>query len=112
MSKFTSATSRLSKEDAARLLGDSSGMLLQEDDNEISIGFVDFEVSMFGGRDYECFYILKKENADLFREALAKQYTGDLFEQCTQAFTIKFSCTRFEKFCDDLGIKYILNTYR
>ncbi len=105
------ATDRLEKGDAAKLLGNSSGMILEETEGDITIGYVDFDVSDFGGRDYECFYKLDKRNSELFKSALQKAYSGDLFGMCVQAFSIKFSNGRFESFCAENGIVFVKNTY-
>ncbi len=110
MEKMTFATDRSTKEELA-LLGNSSGLILNEDNNTVSLGYVDYDVSEFGGRDYECFYELDSENAALLRAALQKAFEGDLFDMCVQAFSIKFSNLRFEAFCSENGISYFKKTY-
>ncbi len=93
------------------MLGNSSGIILEETEDFISIGYVDFAVPELGDRDYECFYKLDKKNADLFNAALERVYTGDLFDMCAQAFTFKLSNSQFENFCTENKIEYTKSTY-
>ncbi len=111
MSRTTYATDRINREEANTLLGNSSGIILTENDEGITIGYVDFDVSEFGGRDFECFYKLDPPNAELFVSALKKKYDGDLFDMCVKAFSIKFSSRIFEDFCRSNGISYEKNMY-
>ncbi len=106
-----SAIMKLSKADAKRLLGDSSGLILDEHKDGITIGYVDFDVSEFGGRDYECFYKLDAKNAMALKTALAERRTGTLFNMCAEEFTIKFSNSLFESFCLEYDISYTKSTY-
>ncbi len=105
------AMDRLDREEARKLLGNSSGIILEEKEGTLSIGYVDYDVSWFGGRDYECFYRLDRENAERFQTALKKDYAGDLFEMCVEAFSVKFSNSRFEQFCAGNGITYTKSSY-
>ncbi len=112
MKKTTYASDRLKREDVLKTLGNSSGMILEENGDTVTIGYVDFDVSDFGGRDYECFYELDSENTRAFMASLDGDiYEGDLFDRCVQAFSIKFSNSRFEDFCKEHGIAYNKKTY-
>lgn len=110
--KYTiSAGDRLSREEIKEKLRNSSGLILEEDEGLLTLGYVDFDVSEFGGRDYECFYKLDLRNSELLKSVLQANYQGDLFEQCVKAFTIKFSNGLFEEFCEVNNITYQKNTY-
>ncbi len=111
MKKVIYATDRLEKQDIIKELGNSSGLILEEDDETITIGYIDYDVSEFGDRDYECYYKLDENNTKLFKSYLNDKYDGDLFDKCVQAFSIKFSNTLFEKFCKDYNISYSKHTY-
>ena len=58
----------------------TSGFWTTQKDGKITIEYVDFEVSEFGGRDFEKTYCLDKENAEKFVAELQKQYEGTLDE--------------------------------
>ncbi len=105
------ANDRIKIDDRNNILGNSSGMILSIEDDIISIGYIDYNVSFFGDKDYECFYELDLVNSNLFKEKLSEKYTGDLYDMCVSAFTIKFSNTKFEKFCAENNILYSKNTY-
>ncbi len=105
------ARERLSLEASEKLLKNSSGLILEENEGRLTLGYVDFDVSEFGGRDYECFYSLDVRNSHLLKSILQTKYEGDLFEQCVQAFTITFSNTLFEEFCKANQVSYQKSTY-
>ncbi len=105
------ASDRLSKEEVKKILKNSSGLILKETDGKLTLGYVDFYVPEFGGRDYECFYRLDLQNSNLLKETLKSRDKGDLFEQCVEAFTIKFSNDKFETFCDENSIEYKKTTW-
>ncbi len=111
MKKRMIAMERISAEEVRKELGNSSGIMIEEDDGAVTIGYTDYDVSEFGGRDYECFYTLDKESSERFKSALSKKYTGDLFDMCVQAFTIKFSNSAFESFCKENKLEYEKKMY-
>ncbi|MGN1103565.1 MAG: hypothetical protein ACI4QI_01690, partial [Candidatus Coproplasma sp.] len=65
----------------------TSGLLFtQKDDGSIRVGVVDFEVGEFGGRDWESWYDLNKENADVLFSELKKLHSGDFKQMLIAEF--------------------------
>ena len=91
---------------------DTSGIKVTEkEDGTVELFFVDFGVEEFGGHDYECTYILDKDNATKFRNELSKLYSGTLEEKVISAFTKNFSVSKFNKFCQANGIDFQKTTW-
>ncbi len=106
------ARSRIGREKLAEIiLGNSSGLVVQDKEGRLTLGYVDYEVEEFGGRDYECWYLLDEENSARLKNALESIDEGDLFDKCVKAFTIKFSNNQFENFCQTYGIAFKKSTY-
>ena len=89
----------------------TSGFWIEEKDGGISIGYVDFGVSMFGGGDYEKNYYLNKENSEKLENALKKQYSGTLDEMIEAAFGRGFKDSDFWAFCKENEIEYTSSTW-
>lgn len=89
----------------------TSGFWVTQKDAEISIGYADYGVSMFGGGDFEKTYFLKNENVAKFLAALEKAYTGSLEEMIETAFGKNFSDRVFWDFCKQNGIEYTSTTW-
>jgi hypothetical protein len=88
--------------------GTSGLMFTQDKHGSISIHVVDYGVEEFGGRDWECWYILDKENVDFLTAELKKQYSGTLKEMLQAAFCKRddFLIYEFEWFCREHNIVY------
>ncbi len=89
----------------------TSGVWVNESDNKIQIGYVDYGVSEFGGGDFECTYTLTDEHAIKFRSELAKAFIGPLKEAVRIVFGKNFDDNLFVKFCEKNGIKYSKSTW-
>jgi hypothetical protein len=91
--------------------GTSGFHLTEKKDGSISIFYADYGVSQFDGGDFENTYILNADNTKLFREALAKEYSGTLDEMIEAAFGRSFSDWKFKEFCKENGIRYSNDTW-
>ena len=89
----------------------TSGFWVTQSDEKISIGYEDYGVSQFGGRDFEKTYYLDEENSQKLITALKKEYTGTLSEMIEAAFGKNFSDPTFWDFCQKNGIKYTSSTW-
>lgn len=90
----------------------SSGILLTErKDGSIIVGYVDYEVEFFGGRDYESIYDLNKENADKLRTYFTHLCYPTLKDGLVDKVGKNFSDSEFCKLCDMLGVKFKHNTW-
>lgn len=86
---------------------DTSGLLLEQKANgSIIVGYVDYNVDFFGGRDYERFYMLDRENADKLRAYLAERGFSDLLKGLTAAVGSNFSDEKFRDCCEKANVKY------
>ena len=85
----------------------TSGLLYTKNqDGSIRIEVVDFGVEMFGGHDWESWYDLTKENADLLFTELRKLHKGDFEKMLIAEFGKTFDTLEFEKFCKVHNIAY------
>ena len=84
----------------------TSGFWLTDENGQISIGYEDYGVDMFGGGDFERTYRFDKVNSEKFREALAKEYSGTLEEMVEEAFGRNFADWKFFDFCKRYGIRF------
>lgn len=89
----------------------TSGFWTEENDNKISIGYVDYGVSQFDGGDFEKTYYLDEENSKKFVSTLRKEYQGSLEEMIESAFGREFSDRKFWDFCKNYGIEYSSSTW-
>lgn len=89
----------------------TSGFWLTENDAGISIEYVDYGVSMFGGGDYEKTYYLNRENAEKFKAALKLEYQGSTEQMVEAAFGRGFKDPLFWEFCKKHGIEYTSSTW-
>ena len=89
----------------------TSGFWTTQKDGKITIEYVDFGVSEFGGSDFEKTYCLDKENAEKFVAELQKQYEGTLDEMIESAFGKNFKDPFFWEFCRNHGIEYSSSTW-
>ena len=86
---------------------DTSGILLEEKaDGSIQVGYVDYNVGFFGGRDYESFYNFDKDNADKLRAYLAKLGFSDLLKGLTAVVGVNFDEKKFQALCNDARVIY------
>lgn len=86
---------------------ETSGLLFtQNKDGSVRIEVVDYNVSMYGGGDWESWYELDKNNADKLFAELNKTRKGTFKEVLTQEFGETFDIRRFEEFCREHGIEY------
>ena len=89
----------------------TSGVLVEKKQGRISIGYVDFGVSQFGGGDFEKTYYLDIDNSKKLVCALKKQYKGKLKKMIEEAFGENFSDTKFIEFCKSNEIEYTSSTW-
>ncbi len=89
----------------------TSGALVTESDGKITIEYVDFGVSEFGGGNFEKTYYLDKENSKKFATELKKEYKGSLKEMIEAAFGKNFNDSNFWDFCKKHGIQYSSSTW-
>ena len=86
---------------------DTSGLLLEEiADGSIRVGYVDYCVDFFGGRDFESFYTLDKENADKLRAYLLGRGYPNFQSGLTDIVGEKFSDKKFRDLCAVAGVEY------
>lgn len=84
----------------------TSGVMVTESDGRITIEYVDYGVSEFGGGDFEKSYYLDKKNSKKFVNELKKEYNGSLKEMIVAAFGKNFNDSLFWDFCKKHGIEY------
>ena len=89
----------------------TSGFWVEKKNNKISIGYVDYGVSEFGGMDFEKTYYLDEENSKKFIDALKKEYKGSLKKMIEEAFGSNFCDPEFWDFCEENGIEYTSSTW-
>ena len=89
----------------------TSGFWVEQKNGMISIGYEDYGVSEFGGRDFEKTYYLDEENSRKFEIALEKEYRGSLEEMIEAAFGKNFNDPAFWDFCKKNGIEYSSSTW-
>ncbi len=91
---------------------DTSGLMFtQNEDGSIRVEVVDYDVEFFGGSDWESWYDLTKENADILYNELKKLHTGDFEAMLIAEFGDIFRTDDFESFCEEHGIKYNHGTW-
>ena len=89
----------------------TSGFSVTKKAGRITIEYVDFGVSEFGGGDFEKTYYLDEENSKKLVVALKKEYKGSLDRMIEQAFTRNFSDRLFWEFCKQNNITYSSSTW-
>ena len=89
----------------------TSGVMVTENDGRITIEYVDFGVSEFGGGDFEKSYYLDKKNSEKFVNELKKEYNGTLKEMIEAAFGKNFKDPIFWDFCKKHEIEYSSSTW-
>lgn len=86
---------------------DTSGLLFtQNKDGSIRVEVIDYEVEEFGGHDWESWYDLTKENADILYNELKKLHGGNFKEMLIAEFGKTFKTQEFENFCKEHNIVY------
>ncbi len=89
----------------------TSGFWVTKAKGMITIGYVDYGVSEFGGGDFEKTYYLDKENSKRFVSALKKKHRGSLEKMIEAAFGKGFRDPDFWDFCKENGITYTSSTW-
>ena len=85
----------------------TSGLMCTRYKNgSVRLEVVDYAVDMFGGRDWESWYELDKENAKLLFKELRKSHKGSFEEMLTAEFDKTFDTLQFDKFCKEHNIVY------
>ena len=85
----------------------TSGLLFtKKNDGSIRLEVVDYGVEEFGGHDWESWYELTKENADLLFNELSKLHKGKFEKMLVAEFGKTFNTLEFEKFCNEHNIVY------
>ena len=86
---------------------DTSGILIEEKaDGSIRVGYVDYGVDFFGGRDYESFYDLDSENAQKLRAYFNKLGFPDLLSGLKAVVGENFSDKKFCDCCKEADATY------
>lgn len=86
-------------------------MFTQNDDGSVRLEVVDFGVSEFDGGDWECWYDLDKDNAQLLFNELSKLHKGSFQEMVIAQFGDTFAIPEFVKFCKEHNIEYSHGTW-
>ena len=89
----------------------TSGFWIEESQEALSIGYEDYGVSQFGGGSFECTYTMKNENAEKFKQFLARRYDGTLEQMVEAAFGKNFNDNLFKSFCNSNNIEYTVSTW-
>ncbi len=90
----------------------TSGLLFSQNrDGSIRVEVVDYGVEEFGGHDWESWYDLTKENADILYAELKKIHNGNFKEMLIAEFGENLKTYEFERFCKEHGIKYEHQTW-
>lgn len=85
----------------------TSGLLFtQQNDGSIRVEVVDYGVEEFGGRDWESWYEINKENAEKLYTELSKIHSGTFEEMLVLEFGETFKMPEFEKFCKEHNVEY------
>lgn len=89
----------------------TSGMIFEmQKDGALRVGYEDYGVDFFGGRDFECYYTFEKDMVDALCNALGtnrkklKKVLGDFVGE-------NFDGWKFEEFCAEHNITYSRMTY-
>lgn len=86
---------------------ETSGLLLEENqDGSIRLGYVDYNVSAFGGNDYECFYNINAMDTQKLRTYFKEMGFLDLKEGLIHELGKNFSDQKFYNLCKALKITY------
>lgn len=88
------------------MLETSGVMLTESGDGTVILEIVDYNVSEFGGSDYELRYALNCDEAKKLRRLLKQKHKGTLEKMLVAEFGKNFDALRFEKTCSENGIKY------
>lgn len=91
--------------------GTSGFSLTERDDGSITIEYVDYGVSEFGGCDFEKSYHLDSTNATKLKQVLQTKYKGTLKRMLTTAFGKNFDDRAFWDLCKQHDIEYSSSTW-
>ena len=92
---------------------ETSGVMLTESGyGTVILEIVDYNVSEFGGSDYELRYALNCDEAKKLKRLLKQKHKGTLEEMLVVEFGKNFDALRFEKTCSENGIKYKRTSWR
>ena len=86
--------------------GTSGFGLNEKQDGSISIEYVDYGVSQFGGCEFEKTYTLDSDNTTKLKLALQSTYKGSLRKMIEEAFGRGFDDGNFLTFCKENNIQY------
>lgn len=90
----------------------TSGLLFtMNKDGSIIIEVIDYNVSEFGGNDYENRYDLDKVNAEVLYKELKRIHNGSFEEMLIAEFDNDFNTLNFECFCKIHNIIYSHSTW-
>ncbi|MCI8596606.1 MAG: hypothetical protein HFE35_07350 [Clostridia bacterium] len=92
---------------------ETSGLMVTENnDGTVILEIVDYNVSEFGGSDYELKYALPSGEAEKLKEYLNGKHKGTLEEMLVVEFGKEFNLREFEKMCAENDIKYKRTSWR
>ncbi len=94
------------------MLETSGVMLTESGDGTVILEIVDYNVSEFGGSDYELKYALPSGEAEKLKEYLNGKHKGTLEEMLVVEFGKEFNLREFEKMCAENDIKYKRTSWR
>lgn len=89
----------------------TSGMIFEmRESGTLRVGYEDYDVDFFDGRDFECYYTFEKDMVDALCTALSTDRDG--LEKTLGDFVGEdFDARKFERFCHEKGITYSRMTY-
>ncbi len=88
------------------MLETSGVMLTESGDGTVILEIVDYNVSEFGGSDYELRYALNCDEAKKLKRLLKQKHKGTLEKMLVAEFGKEFNLREFEKMCAENDIKY------
>ena len=94
------------------MLETSGVMLTESGDGTVILEIVDYNVSEFGGSDYELKYALPSGEAEKLKEYLNGKHKCTLEEMLVVEFGKEFNLREFEKMCAENDIKYKRTSWR
>ncbi len=89
----------------------TSGMIFEvRGDGTLRVGYEDYGVDFFGGRDFECYYTFEIDMVDALCKALETDRKG-LKKALGDFVGDAFDTPKFEKLCKDNNLTYSRATY-
>lgn len=80
-------------------------------DRSAEIGYVDYDVDIFDGADYEVMYHFDENNFELLLDSLGISKNDNIKSHLMNEFDKNFDSTKFENFCKDKNIIFKRNVH-